>query len=276
MRTHVQPRTLWSCALALVVSGIVATPALAQAKAGKQPVFETTALRGAASSAKHCVSGTSSNVHSIGWIAANSIVTVTFESDFDPIAGIVTLGIDSDAGRAGYIIDDDSGGNLEPELEYRATFSGNAALYVSGYESSSGCYWYSLEVTRPGQAFAQPSAPRAPKDFGIRPAAIAGSPSISYHCIAGDGVTNVHSIGRVSANTRLLITFDTDFDAVAGVVNMDLLADLPRPRYSLDDDSGGRLAPQLRFTTTEAGTVALFVGGYGSTAGCYRFKVEFQ
>lgn len=263
-------------AIAVVVCGATAPPAYAQSgKAGKRSVFETTAISGLPSSAKHCVSGTSSNVHSIGWIEANSLVTVTFVSDFDPIAGIVSLNIDSPSGRAGYIVDDDSGGNLEPSISYRSSFSGNAALYVSGYASTSGCYWYKLEVTRPGQVLGA-SSPRPPKSGTFAPAAIAGSPSISYHCIAGDGVTNAHSLGRVSAGARLLITFDTDFDAIAGVINMDLLEASLTPRFALDDDSGGRLAPQLNFRATDSGTITLFVGGYSSTAGCYRFKVEFQ
>ncbi|MBM3820693.1 MAG: hypothetical protein FJW14_16980 [Acidimicrobiia bacterium] len=269
--------TLRLFAIVVLVSGLAAPPAHAQSgKAGKRAVFEATAISGLPSSAKHCVSGTSSNVHGIGWIEAGSRVEVTFLSDFDPIAGIVLMSIDTAAGRAAYAVDDDSGGNLEPQLSFVSTFSGNAALYVSGYRSTSGCYWYKLEVTPPGQTALGPAAPRPDKGVTFSPTAITGSASISHHCIAGDGVTNIHSIGRVTANSRILITFDTDFDAIAAITNLDLLAATPRPTYAIDDDGGGRLAPQLQVTTSAAGTIALFVGGYRSTAGCYRFKVEFQ
>lgn len=266
-----------SCAAVPLVLFLPVADASAQSPKTGKLTTSPTAITGLASSAKHCVSGTSANVHAIGWIERGSVVTVTFRSDFDPIAGIVMLAVDTPEGRGGYLIDDDSGGNLDPAMSYTATFSGNAALYVSGYRSTSGCYWYKLEVVPPSQSATElvPSVAAPPKTAAFRPAAITGAPSISYHCIAGDGVTNIHALGRVSGG-RVIVTFDTDFDAIAGIVNMDLLAANPTPRYALDDDSGGRLAPELRFNVTEPGTLALFVGGYQSVAGCYRFKVEIQ
>jgi len=260
------------CALAWVLM-----PALASAqtlKLTKRDSANALAITGLASSARHCISGTSSNVHGLGFIDRDSRVTVTFHSDFDPIAGIVTLAIDTAEGRAAYTVDDDSGGNLEPLVQYTASISGNAALYVSGFRSTSGCYWYKLEVVPPTTSIA--AAERLPKPAIARPAAVAGLASTAYHCIAGQYVANIHSIGRVSAGQRVTITFDTDFDAMAGMTNMDLFAASPQALYLVDDDSGGGLVPELRFTASTSGTVTLFVGGYEAVAGCYRYKVEIQ
>ncbi|OFW49794.1 MAG: hypothetical protein A3G77_01200 [Acidobacteria bacterium RIFCSPLOWO2_12_FULL_68_19] len=233
------------------------------------------AVSGSASSARLCVSGTAANVHGLGWIRANSRVTVRFESDFDPIAGITLLAIDTADGRASYISDDDSGGNLEPEIQFTASFSGNAALHVGGYHGTSGCYRYQLEIV-PSVLSTPLVPPPAPKDAAIQPRAIVGQASSAEHCVAGEAVTNIHGIGYIGAGRGVTVTFATDFDAVAGVTTLDLQAASPTGRYLFDDDSGGNLAPELRFTTAQAGTLALFVGGWRGTAGCYRYKVEVQ
>jgi len=262
--------------LAALLAIAVASPATAQAPKPTKQAVGGLEITGLFSSGKHCVSGSSANVHALGWIERGSAITIRFRSGFDPVAGVVTLGIDTPAGRSTYIIDDDSGGNLDPEIRYTASISGNAALYVSGFRSTSGCYWYNFEMTPPAASVTRAAAPAPAKSTAVRPAAITGAPSIAYHCIAGDNVTNIHSLGRVGRGARITVTFDTDYDAVAGLVNMDLFAADPQPRYVMDDDSGGALAPELRLTTTQEGTVTLFVGGYSSIAGCYRFRVEIQ
>lgn len=263
-------------AASFVCVALLATTAAAQtAKSTKQDVADVMAVTGSASSARHCISGQASNVHGLGWINVNSRVTVRFESDFDPIAAILLLGIDTPDGRASYAIDDDSGGNLEPEIQFTTSMAANAALYVSGYRGTSGCYRYQLEILP--SALSTPPAVSAPaKASAIQPRRIAGQASSAQHCIAGNSVANVHGIGHIAAGRGVAITFETDFDAVAGVTTVDLNAAAPDPRFSFDDDSGGSLAPELRFTTSQAGTLALFVGGYRATAGCYRYKVEIQ
>lgn len=64
---------------------------------------EPLAITGLASSARHCVSGSYlGNVHDIGRIEANNRVTITFDSDFNPMAGVGL--IDPAARRAQYYI----------------------------------------------------------------------------------------------------------------------------------------------------------------------------
>lgn len=262
------------CALA----GFWATPAAAQEKSAKRDVSDVLAITGTASSARLCVSGTAANVHGLGWIRANSNVTIRFQSDFDPIAGLTLLAIDSASGRASYFTDDDSGGNLEPQIQVTTSFSANAALHVGGYRGTSGCYRYQLEIV-PSTLVIEPvpSTSNLPsKGASLQPRRITGQASSAQHCVAGENVSNIHGIGYIGAGRSVAITFETDFDAVAGVTTLDMQAASPTARYLFDDDSGGNLAPELRFTTAQAGTLALFVGGWRSIAGCYRYKVEIQ
>jgi hypothetical protein len=85
-------------------------------------------------------------------------------------------------------------------------------------------------------------------------------------------VAHVHAIGRVETGARLTVTFDSDFDAQAGVTITDLAAQ--RGTFVLDDDSGGNLDPQLNITASQAGTLVLFVAGTGGSSGCYHYRIE--
>jgi hypothetical protein len=90
----------------------------------------------------------------------------------------------------------------------------------------------------------------------------------------------VHPIGWVPANSRVGISFSSDFDPVASVTNSQLGSDAPdriaRTAYWGDDDGGGNLEPSLNFTTTFAGTLVLHVSKFSAerAAGCYFYKVE--
>jgi hypothetical protein len=135
----------------------VAALAQAPAKAPKQTApsagrNESMAIAGLASSGRNCIGPSGANVHSIGWAPSNSRVQVTFSSDFDPVAAVTNTQLGSEApdrvARAAYYADDDSGGNLEPQLSFTTTFSGTLVLHVSKYsaERNAGCYFYKVEI----------------------------------------------------------------------------------------------------------------------------------
>ena len=113
------------------------------------------AISGLASSARFCVGPSGANVHTLGWVPNSSEVTITFSSDFDPVASVTVVQLGQDApdrlARATYLADDDSGGNLEPQLRFTTGFSGTLNLHVSKFsaERESGCYFYKVEIRTP-------------------------------------------------------------------------------------------------------------------------------
>ena len=113
------------------------------------------AISGIASSALNCVGNAGANVHTIGFVPASTEVIITFESDFDPIATVTNVQMGDDApddlARAAFFADDDTGGNLEPEIRYRTTFAGTLNLHVSKFspDDDAGCYFYKVEVRTP-------------------------------------------------------------------------------------------------------------------------------
>lgn len=133
-------------------------------------------------------------------------------------------------------------------------------------------------------AFAQSSLAKGPKQSAasaarVEPQAISGQASSGRNCIGPSGA-NVHSIGWVPSNSRVQITFSSDFDPVASVTNTQLGIEAPdsvaRTSFWSDDDGGGNLEPQLTFTTSFSGTLVLFVSKFSAEreAGCYFYKVE--
>lgn len=147
-------------ALAMVMA-LLPVAALAQAPRAKgpkktgPPASHAMAISGLASSGRHCIGPEGANVHGLGWVTSNSRVTVTFSSDFDPVAAVTLTQLGSEApdgvARASYFADDDSGGNLEPQIAFTSTFAGTLALHVSKYspERESGCYFYKVEIVTP-------------------------------------------------------------------------------------------------------------------------------
>jgi hypothetical protein len=144
----------------IVLFAAVPAGVLAQAPQSKGPKqnapsaghSEPQAISGLASSGRNCIGPSGANTHSIGWVPSNSRVTVTFSSDFDPVAAVTNTQMGSDApdrvARASYWADDDTGGNLEPELRFTTSFSGTLVLHVSKYsaERNAGCYFYKVEI----------------------------------------------------------------------------------------------------------------------------------
>lgn len=141
---------------------VAATPAVmlaqAPAKGPKQlaasaaNASQPAAISGLASSGRNCIGPSGANVHPIGWVPANSRVTITFSSDFDPVASVTNTQLGSEApdrvARSAYYADDDTGGNLDPLINFTASFSGTLVLHVSKFsaERSAGCYFYKIEI----------------------------------------------------------------------------------------------------------------------------------
>jgi hypothetical protein len=113
---------------------------------------EPTAISGLASSGRNCIGPSGANVHAIGWVPSNSRVTVTFSSDFDPVAAVTNVQLGNEApdrvARSSYWADDDNGGNLEPYLNFTTSYAGTLTLNVSKYsaERDAGCYYYKVEI----------------------------------------------------------------------------------------------------------------------------------
>ena len=262
-------KTIWLT----VASIFVCAPVLAQEMrvrtlADVPAVSRPSAISGMASSARHCVSGDAANVHAIGWMDTGTAYTITFDAEFPLITAISRLNL-SGAG--------DSVGTVgTPDFRATSSSPGTMALYV-GTTGAGGCYRYKVELTPPAGAAAAASAPPAQKTFStsdVAPAAITGLASSAKHCVSGSYVANVHDIGRVEQGNLITISFDSDFDPVAGVTLENLATQ--RGTYIVDDDTGGALQPQLHFTASHSSTLALYVAGYGGGAGCYRYKVEIR
>ena len=146
-------------AIAIVATFPAAAFAQAPAKGPKRSVsaerVEPQAISGQASSGRNCIGPSGSNVHAIGWVPSNSRVTISFSSDFDPVAAVTNTQLGGDApdrvARTSYWADDDGGGNLEPQLTFTTTFSGTLVLHVSKFsaEREAGCYFYKVEIVTP-------------------------------------------------------------------------------------------------------------------------------
>ena len=234
------------------------------------------AISGFASSAKHCVSADASNVHGLGWIDAGTNYTIRFNADFDIVAAVGRMALGGGVSTTAWGL---------PEFSVTTGSPGTMALWVGG-NGQAGCYEFQVEVRATSAAAAaegarpdgQPS-PTLTLDGVNRgrtiaqPQAISGFASSARHCIGGHLISNVHEIGRVEANRRITITFDSDFNpyAGAGLLNVGER----RAVYYQDDNSGGDQQPQLSFTPSFGGTLALYVAG-NQSSGCYRYKVEVQ
>jgi hypothetical protein len=141
----------------------IATGAFAQTPHTKAPKHsaaaaarvEPQAISGLASSGRNCIGPSGANVHPIGWVPSSSRVTVTFSSDFDPVASVTNTQLGGEApdsvARSAYWADDDSGGNLEPRLNFTTSYSGTLVLHVSKFsaEREAGCYFYKVEIVTP-------------------------------------------------------------------------------------------------------------------------------
>jgi len=151
MKLHF-PLAVWLAVMPAAAVAQTAVAKLPKQSAASAGVSKPFAISGLASSGRQCIGPSGANIHSIGWVPGNSRVTVTFSSDFDPVASvtIMQMGLDAPDGRArsNFVFDDDSGGNLEPELRFTTSFSGTLVLHVSKFsaERAAGCYFYKVEI----------------------------------------------------------------------------------------------------------------------------------
>jgi hypothetical protein len=250
---------------------LVSAPATAQGvlAPGTATDSRPSTITGMASSARHCVSSDGANVHEIGWLAAGTVDSITFDANFTLVSAVSRLDL---AGGTS------TGAFGTPDLRSTASSAGTMALYVSG-NGQAGCYRYKVEITPPA-GLIPALAPNAVIDLVaetsavVIPAAISGAAASGKHCVAGNNVANIHEIGRVEQGNQILITFESDFDPIAGATLENLSTQ--RGTYLVDDNSGGSLQPQLSFTASHSSTMALHVAGVAGSSGCYRYKVEIR
>jgi hypothetical protein len=118
-----------------------------------------------------------------------------------------------------------------------------------------------ISVALAGQTDREPAG----IDRAAGPLAISGAGSSARHCVSGDAA-NVHGIGWVPTGTSYTITFDSALALTTAVARVDLLGSRSASAFG---------TPDLRFSASTPGSMALYVGGRGQ-AGCYRYKVEIQ
>ena len=101
-----------------------------------------------------CAGGQFYNTHPLGFTSSGTRVKVDIISGdgIDPMAALVVLQMGPNApdnARAQYVFDDDSGGNLDPRIEFTTNYDGNLVLSVGSFSGGFGCYWVKVEVTVP-------------------------------------------------------------------------------------------------------------------------------
>lgn len=262
--------TRYRLVFAALVCAAIPLPVFAQGAlrtAGTDAPARPRAISGAPSSARHCVSADAANVHSLGWVEAGTGYTVTFDSEIALVAAASRLDLDGERSNSSY---------GTPELRFTSSTPGSMALFVSG-NGQAGCYRYKVDITPPAASMAPAMAARRTAKASVplvNPLAISGFASSAKHCVAGEYVANVHEIGRIEQGNQVTITFESDFDPIAGMTNVNLQTQ--RGTFLVDDDSGGSLQPRIAFTASQAGTMALFVAGSNGRVGCYRYKVEIR
>jgi hypothetical protein len=227
-------------------------------------------ISGTASSAQHCLAGNGANGHPVGWIESGSRYSVTFD------AGVALATV---LDRIDLVAEQAFLSRGTPDINGTASTAGMAVLRVAG-NGQAGCYRYRITVTPPaaqtaGDHAREPAsevvvpAVRAHSTQPASAAAITGAATSGEHCVAGSGIPQVHELGRMDTETQLSVSFDADFDGVAGATFVNM------------ESSGGtwlKDAAPLGFTTTaRAGThVLLYVAGSNGAIGCYRYKVEIR
>jgi hypothetical protein len=197
------------------------------------------AITGDPSTATHCVSGGSANIHSLGWVDASTNYTVTFETPSS---------IQTAVGRVNLADRVNSTSYGTPDIARNAATSGTMALFVGG-NGQSGCYRYKVAISS-GTAATAPSDVRSPSVM-VRTAPTAAARTIS---------------GPASSAAN--------FNAVAAAHIVNLAAQ-QSTSYS-DDNSGGGTDPALTITAPHGGSLAVHVGGVSGAFGCYRYKVEIR
>lgn len=115
----------------------------------------TMGIDGKPSTLVACAGGTFYNVHPLGAAVAGARIKVDVLSGdgIDPVAALTVLQMGAahpeGTARASYVFDDDSGGNLDPRIEFTMEYAGNVVLSVGSFDGGFGCYWVKVEVTVP-------------------------------------------------------------------------------------------------------------------------------
>jgi hypothetical protein len=229
------------------------------------------AMSGLASSARHCVSGDAANVHGIGWVATGTSYTITFDAEIPLTTAVARVDLAGSQSASAF---------GAPDLRFTASTPGSMALYVGG-RGQAGCYRYKVEiqqaaasVTPASRSTALPAlAPLDPARYPIGTLAISGSASSATHCVTGNAA-KIHGIGRIEQGAVVRITFESDFDPVAGITLVNFVPE--RGTYLVDNDTGGDREPLLYFTASQSGTLALHVASVNGRAGCYRYQVQID
>lgn len=227
------------------------------------------AITGTPTSARHCVAATSANLHALGWVPANTAITVTFDSDITLATALSRLDFESEQSY---------GTSGTPDIRMTTSTAGTVVLTV-GSTSDAGCYRYKAELDVAAQSaqarklsVVKALLPKPPKN-PIRTMAITGAASSAKHCIAGGNrAAKVHWIGSVQQGSHVRITFDSDFDPIAGITIRNLASQTGR--YLINDDSGGDLEPLLSFSPEVSGAMALYVASVDGSVGCYHYKID--
>jgi hypothetical protein len=226
------------------------------------------AISGTPSSARYCVSGDEANVHGIGWVDTGASYAITFESDVPLVTAMSRLDLAGVASLSTFASGDFSRTTSTP---------GTMALHV-GANGQAGCYRFKVEVTPPAGSTLSAAASHAPvvvkASKSAAPLAITGLASSAKFCVAGNFVANVHDIGRIEEGNQITISFESDFDPIAGVTLLNLSTQ--RGTFVIDDDGGGNLEPLINFTASHSSTLSLYVAGFEGVSGCYRYKVEIR
>jgi len=170
---------------------------------------------------------------------------------------------------------------IRSAMRLDAASPGTMALWVGG-NGQAVCYRYQVAIRAgsgaspiaPARVEPASSAAALFETAAAEPLAITGLASSARYCVSASFRAHVHDLGRVEANNRVTITFDSDFNPVAGVALIDVAA--RRQVYYSDDNTGGADQPRLSFSAPQGGTMALYVAAASGTPGCYRYKVEVQ
>ena len=283
MSTHAAPpaRAIGS-AMLLVVGVWIAPPVSAQDSRGLGPGdaarVQPQAISGTWTSARHCLSGTAANIHDLGWIAAGSHYAVRFDAGPGIIATLVRVNV---LQGSGVLVDG------TPELRGTASTSGAMTLHVASRNGQPECYEYNTAIEPPSASDTPTELTAELRGSGkivkrrepgaVSRSAISGTPSSAQHCVAGGLVPNVLDIGQVDDDSHVTVTFDADFDALAGVTLTTLRPDRGSDsELIVDDNSGNGKNPTLNFMAHAGENIVLYVTGANGAAGCYRYDVRIR
>jgi hypothetical protein len=133
----------------------VSAPATTAAADSMRNLIGKMGIDGSPSTLVSCVGGKHYVAHPLGFSVSGTRIRVDVlgSDELDPVAALTVLQMggnhpDGNA-RASYVYDDDSGGNLDPRIEFRMEYDGNVVLNIGSFDGDFGCYWVKVTVTVP-------------------------------------------------------------------------------------------------------------------------------